>query len=138
MDSYGTTWCEKCGQRPAVAEVAALDAATPSRLCAQCAAAWESSGHGWAAGAGELLARLTKPGEREALLCPRCGFDLEDVVRRGRVGCPECYGAFEPIVTELLSKAIPNPAHNGKRPRTWRNGRPAAPGPADISQRPAK
>lgn len=129
MDSYGTTWCEKCGLRPAVAEISAADTAEPARLCAACAAEWEASGHAWAAGAGDLLARLTKPGEREALLCPRCGFDLEDVVRRGRVGCPECYGAFEPIVSELLSKAIPTPLHGGKRPRVWSNGRPPRSGP---------
>jgi protein arginine kinase activator len=132
-DSYGTTWCEKCGIRPAVAEISAADTSEPARLCATCAAEWEASGHGWAAGAGDLLARLTKPGEREALLCPRCGFDLEDVVRRGRVGCPECYGAFEQIVSELLSKAIQNPAHSGKRPRVWNNGRP--PGASQLNSR---
>lgn len=130
MDSYGTTWCENCGQRAAVAEVSSVDSAEPARLCAQCAAAWESSGHAWASGAGDLLAGLTKPGAREALLCPRCGFDVEDVVRRGRVGCPECYGAFEPIITKLLSKAMPNPTHGGKRPRAWRNGRPGGSPPA--------
>ena len=61
------------------------------------------------------------------VICPRCGFDLEDVVRRGRVGCPECYGAFEAIVRELLAKTMPHPTHSGKRPAAWRNGRPPAP-----------
>lgn len=124
---YGTTWCERCGGRPAVAEIAASDTGDSSRLCAECAAQWEAAGHAWASGAGDLVARLARPGEREALLCPRCGFDLEDVVRLGRVGCPECYGAFEVVVSELLAKAMPHPSHGGKRPVAWRNGRPPAP-----------
>jgi len=123
-DSYGTTWCEKCGLKPAVAEISPSDGSEPALLCASCSAEWEASGHSWAAGAGELLARLTEPGDSQALLCPRCGFDLEDVVRRGRVGCPECYGAFESAVRELLAKAMASPAHTGKRPKKWSNGRP--------------
>jgi protein arginine kinase activator len=124
---YGTTWCERCGERPAVAEIAASDTGETARLCEACAALWEAAGHSWASGAGDLMAKLARRGERESLLCPRCGFDLEDVVRRGKVGCPECYGAFEAIVSELLAKAMPHPAHSGKRPAAWRNGRPPAP-----------
>lgn len=124
---YGTTWCERCGERQAVAEIAGSDTGDSARLCAECAALWEAAGHSWASGAGELMARLTRPSEREALLCPRCGFDLEDVVRRGRVGCPECYGAFEAVISELLLKAMPHATHAGKRPAAWRNGRPPAP-----------
>jgi protein arginine kinase activator len=117
-----------------VAEIAAADG-EPARLCAPCAAQWEAAGHPWAAGAGELIAALTRPDRRQALLCPRCGFDLEDVVRQGRVGCPECYGAFEAVVSELLAKAMPHPDHGGKRPAAWRNGRPKTPFPEGPGNR---
>jgi protein arginine kinase activator len=126
--AYGVTWCERCGERAAVAAIS-VEGGETARLCAACAALWEASGHAWAQGAGDLMARLARRGEREALLCPRCGFDLEDVVRRGRVGCPECYGAFEAVVTELLAQSMPRASHGGKRPARWRNGRPDSPFP---------
>jgi protein arginine kinase activator len=128
--AYGVTWCERCGERPAVAAISTSEGGETAQLCAACAALWEASGHAWAAGAGDLMERLARRGEREALLCPRCGFDLEDVVRRGRVGCPECYGAFEAVVSELLAQSMPRASHGGKRPARWRNGRPASPFPA--------
>lgn len=126
MESYAVTWCERCGQRPAVAEIASSEGAEAVRLCASCSTLWEAT-HAWAAGAGDLAARLSRPGEREAMLCPRCGYDVEDMVRRGRVGCPECYGAFEEPVTRLLAQSMPHPAHGGKWPRRWRNGRSQRP-----------
>ena len=132
METYGTTWCERCGQRAAVAEIAGPDGA--ARLCAPCAAQWEAAQGAWTEGAGGLVAGLAKRGEREAMLCPRCGFDLEDVVRRGRVGCPECYGAFEAQVSQLLAQSMPHPNHTGKWPKRWHNGRgpsPFAPGGED-------
>jgi protein-arginine kinase activator protein McsA len=117
-----------------VAAISTSESGETARLCAACAALWESSGHAWATGAGDLMERLARRGKREALLCPRCGFDLEDVVRRGRVGCPECYGAFEVVVSELLAQTMPRASHGGKRPARWRNGRPAAPRPLTDPQ----
>jgi protein arginine kinase activator len=128
MDTYGTTWCERCGQNAAVAEITASDGETV-RLCAACSAQWETAQGGWAHGAAHLAAGLTRREGAAALLCPRCGFDVEDLVRLGRVGCPECYGAFADQVADMLDQAMPYPHHSGKWPKRWTNGRERGPQP---------
>ncbi len=41
--------------------------------------------------------------------CPECGWNSEKLRQTGRLGCPNCYSVFKPI----LDKAIPN-MHRGK------------------------
>jgi protein-arginine kinase activator protein McsA len=101
------------------------------RLCADCAAEWEAERANWASGAGNLAAAMLNRDKKEKLLCSRCGFDMEQVVRLGRVGCPICYGEFEALIGDLLQQTIPRPRHTGKQPGNWRNGRgtPDTPSP---------
>ena len=56
------------------------------------------------------------PVYRENKRCPNCGRTYYDFQKTGRLGCGECYNAFEIPVTETLRKMQKNTVHTGKIP----------------------
>ena len=48
--------------------------------------------------------------------CGSCGFDYSDFKRLGRLGCPECYRAFEKQLLPLLRQLHGSTQHRGKSP----------------------
>jgi len=91
-------------------------------------------------GLGELLAGLTEFGESVKppegavkVKCPNCGLTYPDFKRRGRLGCSECYAAFESKLTALLSRIHGSGRHVGRAP----TGAPKAKTPVDIPVRKA-
>lgn len=48
--------------------------------------------------------------------CPKCGMTLEDLRRRGRVGCERDYQVFRQYLDELLERMHGATAHVGRRP----------------------
>lgn len=77
-----------------------------------------------ASGDDELLAAflgmdrkfLSADTPAENLICPKCGFSLEQFRRTSRLGCPDCYRAFEPNIRALLSRFHGRTVHLGKMP----------------------
>jgi len=76
-------------------------------------------------GLGELLAGLTEFGESVKpsakggivkIKCPNCGLTYSDFKRRGRLGCSECYNAFQSKLTPLLKRIHGSEHHVGKVP----------------------
>lgn len=75
-------------------------------------------------GLGELLAGLTEFGESVKapargvvkIKCPNCGLTYTDFKRRGRLGCSECYNAFQSKLTPLLKRLHGSEHHVGKVP----------------------
>jgi protein arginine kinase activator len=48
--------------------------------------------------------------------CPRCGLLYSDFKETGRLGCPECYAAFQFQLRPLLRKVHGDTRHRGKVP----------------------
>lgn len=112
--------CSVCGQ-PAVVYVTfvAGQASESLAYCAEHAAAAGVLHEGAFAllgpKEGTVLAR--QDALEETQRCPACGFSLRDFEKTGRLGCPECFAAFEEHVRPLLKKLHVGSYHLGKFPR---------------------
>ena len=73
-------------------------------------------------GLADLLAGLadfgkqSKESDRVSLKCPNCQMSYEDFRKFGRLGCSQCYEAFEPHLSTLLKKIHGANQHLGKSP----------------------
>jgi len=52
--------------------------------------------------------------------CPRCHLRRSDFKKSGRVGCPDCYGAFAEEMRPLLKSMHRSEQHVGKAPESQR------------------
>ncbi|MGA2480037.1 MAG: UvrB/UvrC motif-containing protein [Spirochaetia bacterium] len=48
--------------------------------------------------------------------CPRCGMKASEFRKQGKLGCPECFVAFEKDVRSIVSQMAARPRHSGKLP----------------------
>jgi protein arginine kinase activator len=48
--------------------------------------------------------------------CPKCGMKATDFRRQGKLGCTECFTAFEKDVRAIVSQMAARPRHTGKVP----------------------
>ena len=48
--------------------------------------------------------------------CPRCGMKASEFRKQGKLGCPECFTAFEKDVKSIISQMAARPRHTGKLP----------------------
>ncbi|MDZ4814776.1 MAG: UvrB/UvrC motif-containing protein [Verrucomicrobiota bacterium] len=55
-------------------------------------------------------------GSQKDLRCVACGFIQDDFKKQGRLGCPSCYEAFLPGITQLLKNMHKGLTHKGKVP----------------------
>ena len=51
-------------------------------------------------------------------VCPRCGLKASEFRKQGKLGCPECFRAFEKDVRAIVSQMAARPRHTGKVPHT--------------------
>lgn len=49
-------------------------------------------------------------------VCMRCGMTASELVKSGRLGCPECYNAFSMILDKNLKTVQGQVEHHGKEP----------------------
>lgn len=49
-------------------------------------------------------------------ICPRCGLKASEFRKQGKLGCPECFKAFEKDVRAIVSQMASRPRHTGKVP----------------------
>jgi protein arginine kinase activator len=106
--------CDQCREREAVIHLTQIvnDQVTTLHLCERCAAekGVESPGAVAKTPLGTFLAAMGKeagseaPAPRTADTCPRCGGSLQDFRESGRLGCPECWRAFESPLRDLLHR----------------------------------
>lgn len=66
--------------------------------------------------AKSLLMPASVPSTAE---CPACGFSAEDLKKTGRLGCPECYGTFAEMLTDVFNDCQKGPDHTGKVPHAF-------------------
>ena len=115
--------CDQCREREAVIHLTQIvnDQVTTLHLCERCAAekGVESPGSVAKTPLGSFLAAMGKeveaPAPRTADTCARCGGSLQDFRESGRLGCPECWRAFEAPLRDLLRRLHGSTLHVGER-----------------------
>jgi len=117
--------CQKCGQAPAKYHFKKWEnnVETELSLCESCA---EEKGFSPAAGKktglaetlGEMLGGLEGVGEGAVgnVQCRVCGLLYSTFRQTGRLGCPQCYIAFEKQLRPLLRRVHGAVRHTGKGP----------------------
>jgi protein arginine kinase activator len=116
--------CDNCGEREAAIHLTQIvdNAVTTVHLCEQCA---NEKGVQTSASVGQLPlsgflgtggqgAAAALPESADAGACPSCGATLQDFRDTGRLGCAECYQAFESHLRELLRRIHGASHHVGK------------------------
>ena len=48
--------------------------------------------------------------------CPECGMTYEELSKKGRLGCSDCYTVFEKVLIPLIRRVQRSVQHTGKRP----------------------
>ena len=123
--------CENCREREAVIHLTQIvnNSVTTMHLCEPCAA--EKGVETTSAAAkfplGDFLASLGKGGaggesgteQGLDVPCPVCGATLRDFRTSGRLGCADCYAAFEVHMRDLLRRLHGSTKHEGE---TYRPG----------------
>jgi len=127
--------CDRCKKKEATIHVKKVSNGKVEslHLCADCAREKEEQGVLGALGfnLAEVLFNIgemakphaeedSSPGEKDpgpGITCPVCGWTMEKLQSsHGRLGCPECYRAFAPIISEALNRIQRGEMHIGKRP----------------------
>jgi protein arginine kinase activator len=121
--------CESCQKRHATVRVtevfeATEPGATPdppreTHLCEDCLRGLELP-HGTAVKKGPLkimqMIQATRAPRRPVPSCKSCGMSLEEFRRKGRLGCPGCYEAFQVPLLEVLERVHGARRHVGRLP----------------------
>ena len=117
--------CDLCGKREATVHLTEIvnDKMTKLHLCEECAKekGAEMEEH---FGLSDLLAGLAdlgaglEPEKGDRVKCPACGFTYGDFKKVGRLGCGECYEAFNKQLTALLKRIHSADRHVGNVPLT--------------------
>ncbi len=134
--------CEHCKERDAVIHLTQIQDSqvTTLHLCEACAAekGVETGTPSGKFPLHDFLASLGKSGTGTAdagadVPCPACGATLRDFRQTGRLGCAECYRAFDGPLRDLLRRLHGSAVHAGER-----YAAPATPGvPAPVVPVPA-
>lgn len=121
--------CQRCNKNEANTHITKIinGSKTELYLCSQCAKEsgemssleigfdkdFESFFNGFFGGSERSLAGKQPLVEDS---CPVCGTSLDEILRRGRLGCSECYGIYREHLTRPLKQIHGATAHTGKIP----------------------
>lgn len=115
--------CDICGKNDATVHLTEIvdGEMTKMHLCEECARkkGAEMEEH---FGLSDLLAGLADldvklPQKEESKIeCPNCGLTYQDFKKIGRLGCGQCYTAFEKILAPLIKRIHGSTQHFGKIP----------------------
>ena len=139
--------CSQCKERDATVHLTQIadDQVVTVHLCERCAAekGVESSaslqktpiGGFLATTMGKALSAEVAEQAGAVGVCPSCGFTLTDFREAGRLGCAECYSAFEGPLRELLRRLHGSSRHLGERYSGPGHAPDAAPAPSSTQLR---
>lgn len=113
--------CQCCGKNPASTYVKIVSGGkvTKLALCSECA---RQLGCGnLFAGLGYRISDIVHEffdgaTEDDDVRCKCCGSSFSDIVRRGRVGCAECYTVFFDRLLPMIRQIHGSDVHRGKTP----------------------
>ncbi len=117
--------CDNCKERDAVINLTQVehDTKVTLHLCEQCAqqkgvetgvAVLKSPLGGFLASLGQGKTTVL-PSPQDGLRCAACGGTLKDFRESGRLGCAQCYGAFDFHLRDLLRRLHGSSHHVGER-----------------------
>lgn len=129
--------CDNCKERDAVINLTQVehDSKVTLHLCEQCAqekgvetgvTVLKSPLGGFITAMGKGAANVL-PTPADGLRCPSCGGTLKDFRESGRLGCAQCYVAFDGHLRDLLRRLHGSSQHVGEGY--------AVPGTADADPR---
>lgn len=116
--------CQNCKQNPAQVHYTEIvnNSTVAMNLCMACA---EQKGidiqKAGNYGLGDLVAGLidnAADSESERITrvrCSTCGYEYSDFKKIGRLGCPDCYAAFEAQLVPVLRHVHGSTQHTGKK-----------------------
>jgi protein arginine kinase activator len=115
--------CDQCREREAVIHLTQIvnEQVTTLHLCEKCAAEKGVENPGATkTPLGSFLAAMGKgaeevPASRPGDVCNRCGATFQDFRETGRLGCPDCYRAFDVPLRDLLRRLHGSTHHLGER-----------------------
>ena len=115
--------CDNCGKRKATVHLTEIvnGQATEMHLCEKCAAQ-KSLELQKSLDIGDVLAGLAgmdiddASAKESKLVCPGCGLSYEQFKKSGRLGCSQCYRAFDKKIQVLLKRIHGSNHYVGKAP----------------------
>jgi len=116
--------CDNCKERDAIINLTQVehDSKVTLHLCEQCAQqkGVETGGAVLKSPLGNFLGALGKgaalvPAAADGVRCPACGSTLRDFRDSGRLGCDQCYVAFDGHLRDLLRRLHGSSQHVGER-----------------------
>lgn len=110
--------CEECGinQAEVIVTTVINGESITRHLCRSCLKNYQS-GNLQTLLAAILTAMGSKNAQQEhGLACPRCGTTYAEFQKTGMLGCAECYQAFRPQLTPMITKLQGRSQHAGRRP----------------------
>ena len=135
--------CDKCKENEAIIFYREVinDHEKTMRLCADCAAEAEKSGLIGKSKPLDIFDNMEFPGDvtfflgglfgvpayqkqktNEAKKCTLCASTFAELVKSGRVGCPECYKVFAEELAGTVSRLHGATTHCGRAPGKLREG----------------
>ena len=118
--------CQICGKSPATVHFTEIQDSKMSEIhvCERCAEerGMQSSAKKHQFDIADLLAGMVDgmtENEEERVghvQCPRCGMPYSAFKETGRLGCADCYGAFQFQLRPLLRRIHGDTRHKGKKP----------------------
>jgi protein arginine kinase activator len=113
--------CDFCKENEATVHFSQVvgDKVRKVDICETCAKAKGFTDPGSISMLGDLLGEFAgeqMTGDAEGLRCGACGFTLANFKKTGRLGCAECYDAFESGLKPLLKAMHKGERHLGKVP----------------------
>jgi protein arginine kinase activator len=122
--------CDECKKRPTKVHITHIvnGHKTKLSLCEECAQKYQKkipnmadanfAVHKFLAGLlDEELDMGVSPRVKPETTCPGCGLTYADFSAHGRLGCGECYNAFQNKIDPLLVKIHRRNVHAGKFPQ---------------------
>ncbi len=120
--------CDNCKERDAVINLTQVehDSKVTLHLCEQCARekGVETGGSVLNSPLGDFIKAMGKggggtgaallPAATDGLRCPSCGGTLKDFRESGRLGCDQCYVAFDVHLRDLLRRLHGSSQHVGE------------------------
>jgi protein arginine kinase activator len=115
--------CDNCKERDAIINLTQVehDSKVTLHLCEQCAQqkGVETGGAILKSPLGNFLGALGKgaalvPAAADGARCPACGSTLRDFRDSGRLGCDQCYVAFDAHLRDLLRRLHGSSQHVGE------------------------
>lgn len=114
--------CDQCKERDAVVHLTQIveNSVTQVHLCERCAAerGIETTVAEPKHPLGDFLQAVQQQAAQfpdDAARCSFCGTSLRDFRASGRLGCANCYGAFDQSLRELLRRVHGSTRHEGWR-----------------------